>query len=88
MTDLTVYEGLRASEIGHSRSCGWLCKFMCHCLSRLIINICVEIALEETTLDAAKSSIVYGVTRSVSTPGRAVSQSVLEVLSCGLIFVS
>lgn len=32
-----------------------------------------QIALEDTTLDAAKSSIVYGVTKSVSTAGRAVS---------------
>ncbi|TCD61425.1 hypothetical protein EIP91_008439 [Steccherinum ochraceum] len=30
-----------------------------------------KIALDETGLDAAKSSIVYGVTKSVSTPGRA-----------------
>ena len=32
----------------------------------------LQIALDETTLDAAKSSIVYGVTKGVSTPGRAV----------------
>lgn len=31
-----------------------------------------SIELDETALDAAKSSIVYGVTKSVSTPGRAV----------------
>ncbi|KAF8640945.1 hypothetical protein AX17_000592 [Amanita inopinata Kibby_2008] len=30
-----------------------------------------SIELESTTLDAAKSSIVYGVTKNVSTPGRA-----------------
>jgi len=30
-----------------------------------------SIALEDTALDAAKSSIVYGVTKGVSTPGRA-----------------
>ncbi|KAI0307721.1 Metalloenzyme, LuxS/M16 peptidase-like protein [Multifurca ochricompacta] len=30
-----------------------------------------SIALDETALDAAKSSIVYGVTKGVSTPGRA-----------------
>ncbi|KAI0271378.1 Metalloenzyme, LuxS/M16 peptidase-like protein [Gloeopeniophorella convolvens] len=30
-----------------------------------------SIALDDTALDAAKSSIVYGVTRGVSTPGRA-----------------
>ncbi|KAI9445287.1 Metalloenzyme, LuxS/M16 peptidase-like protein [Lactarius indigo] len=31
-----------------------------------------SIALDETALDAAKSTIVFGVTKSVSTPGRAV----------------
>lgn len=31
-----------------------------------------QIDLEQTTLDAAKSSIVYGVARNVSTPGSAV----------------
>ncbi|THH28068.1 hypothetical protein EUX98_g6115 [Antrodiella citrinella] len=30
-----------------------------------------KIVLDETSLDAAKSSIVYGVTKAVSTPGRA-----------------
>jgi hypothetical protein len=30
------------------------------------------VALEETALDAAKSSIVYGVTKNVATAGRAV----------------
>ncbi|PCH33772.1 hypothetical protein WOLCODRAFT_61455 [Wolfiporia cocos MD-104 SS10] len=37
-----------------------------------------SIALEDTTLDAAKSSIVYGVTKSVSTPGRAALSSFLN----------
>ncbi|KZT72760.1 hypothetical protein DAEQUDRAFT_663389 [Daedalea quercina L-15889] len=37
-----------------------------------------SIALEETTLDAAKSSIVYGVTKGVSTPGRAAVASFLN----------
>lgn len=32
-----------------------------------------QIAFDLTTLDAAKSSIVFGVTKSVSTAGRAVS---------------
>lgn len=32
-----------------------------------------SVALDETTLDAAKSSIVFSVTRGVSTAGRAVS---------------
>jgi hypothetical protein len=32
-----------------------------------------KMAIETTTLDAAKSSIVYGVAKNVSTPGRAVS---------------
>lgn len=32
----------------------------------------LQIALEDTALDAAKSSIVYNVTKGVSTPGRAV----------------
>jgi hypothetical protein len=31
-----------------------------------------QVALEETALDAAKSSIVYGVTKNVATAGRAV----------------
>ncbi|KAA1467937.1 hypothetical protein DENSPDRAFT_833113 [Dentipellis sp. KUC8613] len=34
-----------------------------------------SIELDETVLDAAKSSIVYGVTKSVSTPGRAAIMS-------------
>jgi len=34
-----------------------------------------SIALEDTTLDAAKSTIVYGVTKGVSTPGRAAGTS-------------
>jgi len=33
------------------------------------------IALEETALDAAKSSLVYGIARSLSSPGRAASTS-------------
>lgn len=37
--------------------------------------ITLQIALDETGLDAAKSSIVYSVTRGVSTPGRAVSHT-------------
>lgn len=32
----------------------------------------LKIALDDTALDAAKSSIVYNVTEGVSTPGRAV----------------
>ena len=32
----------------------------------------LQIAFDETVLDAAKSSIVFGVAKSVSTPGRAV----------------
>jgi hypothetical protein len=31
-----------------------------------------QIALEDTALDTAKSSIVYSVTKGVSTPGQAV----------------
>jgi len=34
-----------------------------------------QITLEDTTLDAAKSSIVFGVTKGVSTPGRAALMS-------------
>lgn len=34
-----------------------------------------KIALDETVLDAAKSSIVFGVAKSVSTPGRAALMS-------------
>ncbi|KAH9837131.1 Metalloenzyme, LuxS/M16 peptidase-like protein [Rhodofomes roseus] len=37
-----------------------------------------SIPLEETTLDAAKSSIVFGVARGVSTPGRAAVASFLN----------
>ncbi|KAI6047558.1 Metalloenzyme, LuxS/M16 peptidase-like protein [Pisolithus marmoratus] len=37
-----------------------------------------SVDLEETTLDAAKSSIVYGVARNVSTPGTAATNSFLD----------
>ncbi|KAI6005289.1 Metalloenzyme, LuxS/M16 peptidase-like protein [Pisolithus orientalis] len=36
------------------------------------------VELEETTLDAAKSSIVYGVARNVATPGTAATNSFLD----------
>jgi hypothetical protein len=36
------------------------------------VNRSHQIALDQTTLDAAKSSIVYSVTKGVSTAGRAV----------------
>ena len=41
---------------------------------KVVVNGLVDgsIALEETALDAAKSSIVFAITRGVSTPGRAV----------------
>ena len=39
-------------------------------------SIAVQIELDVTTLDAAKSSIVYGVTKNVSTAGRAVCKFV------------
>jgi hypothetical protein len=38
-----------------------------------------QIALEDTVLDAAKSSIVFNVTKAVSTPGRAVRQRLTVV---------
>jgi Zn-dependent M16 (insulinase) family peptidase len=41
-------------------------------VSRLVDG---SIALEDTALDAAKSSIVFGVTKGVSTPGRAAETS-------------
>lgn len=46
-----------------------------------------SIELDETALDAAKSSIVYGVTKSVSTPGRAVcpKSSSINLLTYSLI---
>lgn len=54
-----------------------------------------QIPLEATTLDAAKSSIVYSVTRGVSTAGRAVSDvhnhvyhRVLNCLLCGQAIAS
>lgn len=37
-----------------------------------------QIALDETVLDAAKSSIVFGVAKSVSTPGRAALMSFIN----------
>ncbi|KAI0094759.1 Metalloenzyme, LuxS/M16 peptidase-like protein [Irpex rosettiformis] len=37
-----------------------------------------SIDLEDTSLDAAKSAIVYSVTRGVSTPGRAANQSFIN----------
>jgi hypothetical protein len=40
----------------------------------------LQIALEDTALDAAKSSIVYNVTKGVSTPGRAVRRHL--VVAC------
>jgi len=35
----------------------------------------MEIAIEDTTIDAAKSSLVYSVTQSLSSPGKAASSS-------------
>lgn len=39
-----------------------------------------QIPFDTTTLDAAKSSIVYGVTKNVSTAGRAVSMFIILLL--------
>lgn len=49
-------------------------------LSCTLIDSLFKIPLEDTSLDAAKSSIVYGVTKGVSTPGRAVSQDLGNIL--------
>ncbi|KZT05962.1 uncharacterized protein LAESUDRAFT_701454 [Laetiporus sulphureus 93-53] len=48
--------------------------------ARTVIQGLVDgsIPLEDTTIDAAKSSIVFGVTKSVSTPGRAALSSFLN----------
>lgn len=37
----------------------------------LIVN---QVELDQTVIDSAKSSMVYGVTKGISTPGRAVSK--------------
>lgn len=42
---------------------------------QVLMTILLQIKIEETTLDAAKSSIVYGVAKGVSTSGRAVRSS-------------
>lgn len=36
---------------------------------------CIQITIEQTTLDAAKSSLVYGIAQSVSTPGAAANMA-------------
>lgn len=38
-----------------------------------LLTFDTQITLDQTGLDAAKSSVVFAVTRGVSTPGRAVS---------------
>jgi hypothetical protein len=38
-----------------------------------------QITLEDTVMDAAKSGIVFNITKAVSTPGRAVRQRLIVV---------
>ena len=35
----------------------------------------MEVTIEDTTIDAAKSSLVYNITQSLSSPGKAASSS-------------
>lgn len=43
--------------------------------SALISTSRYQITIEQTTLDAAKSSLVYGIAQSLSTPGKAASMA-------------
>ena len=56
-----------------------MAQYVLQCLGQSIILNATQIALEDTALDAAKSSIVFGVTKGVSTPGRAVRPHLIVV---------
>lgn len=73
----------RLSKQNMSSKVWSMARYVHTCLKLLAkTSIPLQIAIEETTLDAAKSSIVYATTKGVSTPGRAVSLFPLRHLAC------
>lgn len=44
----------------------------------------MKVAIEDTTIDAAKSSLVYNITQSVGSPGKAASSSFLNQVLRGV----